>query len=394
MVAEHGFLRTGSVLREGGPRGSSTSFSGHAVDVTAVLRASRVLSSQTSVQAITDELSNVLGAMAGATSVDLLVQTEDDKNWYVAGKPDASGGRVSLAQAAGGGLLPLSPVRYVERTGERLVLEDAIRDERFAGDPCWAGVGQCSLLVLPIHKQGALHALLVLQNRLQRAAFSADRLDAVILIAGQLTASRENAMLYASLEQKVADRTAALEEANRKLALLSQTDALTGLANRRRFDTALESEWQRARRSGRALGVVMIDVDQFKAYNDLYGHHGGDACLQVVAAAMTSSLRASTDLVARYGGEEFVVLLPDTDLAGTQVLAERMRAAVAALREPHARAIHGIVTISAGLCAIVPDGENSAAHAIELADAALYEAKRGGRNRVCRASAMVRNLTA
>jgi hypothetical protein len=107
MVAEHGFLRTGSVLREGGPRGASTFISGHAVDVTAVLRASQVLSSQTSLQAITDELSKVLGAMAGATSVDLLVQTENDNTWYLAGKPDASGER---EPDAGGGWRAASAV--------------------------------------------------------------------------------------------------------------------------------------------------------------------------------------------------------------------------------------------------------------------------------------------
>lgn len=387
MVAEHRFLRAG-VLREGESRGTSTTISDDEVDVTAVLRASQVLSSQTSLRAITEELSKVLGAMAGATSVDLLVQGEDDKAWYIAGKPDASGERVSLTQAAAAGLLPLSPVRYTERTGERLVLEDALRDERFADDSCWAEVDQCSLLVLPLHKQGVVQALLVLQNRLQRAAFSPDRLDAVILIAGQLVVSLENAMIYASLEQKVADRTAALAEANRQLALLSQTDALTDLANRRHFDATLEAEWQRARRSGDSLGVVMIDVDQFKAYNDHYGHSGGDACLKMVAAAMKSSLRTSTDLLARYGGEEFVILVPNADLAGTELLAERMRAAVVAMREPHAQAIHGIVTISAGLCAIVPDGENTASDAIKLADAALYDAKRSGRNRVCRAQAV------
>lgn len=387
MVAEHRFLRTGSVLREGGPRGASTIISGHAVDVTAVLRASQVLSSQTSLQAITDELSKVLGAMAGATSVDLLVQTENDKTWYLAGKPDALGERVSLTQAAAAGLLPLSPVRYAERTGERLVLEDALRDERFAGDSCWAGVDQCSLLVLPIHKQGALHALLVLQNRLQRAAFSEDRLDAVVLIAGQLSVSLENALLYATLERKVAERTLALEDANGRLALLSETDALTGLANRRHFDRVLESESRNARRSGLPLGLVMFDIDHFKSYNDYYGHQDGDTCLQLVAATLKSSLRGGRDFLARYGGEEFVMLLPDTDLAGTSAVAERMRAAVQARQQLHGAAALGIVTISAGAASCTSADPAGASRALKAADVALYEAKRSGRNRVCGAPA-------
>jgi diguanylate cyclase (GGDEF)-like protein len=386
MVADHAFLRTGSVLREGRLRSTSATISDHAVDVTAVLRASQVLSSQTSLQAITTELSNVLGGMAGATSVDLLVRTEDDKNWYVAGKPDASGERVGLTQAAAAGLLPLSPVRYVERTGERLVLEDALRDERFAGDPCWVGMDQCSLLVLPIHKRGAPHALLVLQNRLQRAAFFEDRLDAVVLIAGQLSASLDNALLYASLERKVAERTLALEDANTRLASLSETDALTGLANRRRFDQALESESISARRSGLPLGVVMFDVDEFKSYNDHHGHQGGDTCLQHVAAALKSSLRGGRDLLARYGGEEFVVLLPDTDLAGAMAVAERMRAAVEARQQAHPAAALGIVTISAGVASCAPADLASAVRTLKAADAALYEAKKSGRNRVCAAA--------
>jgi diguanylate cyclase (GGDEF)-like protein len=382
MMAEHGFLRTGYVSRLDESLGTTRMMSSQVIDVIAVLRASQVLSSQTSLQAITDELSNVLGAMAGATSVDLLVRAEDEQTWYLAGKPDAAGARVSLTQAAAIGLIPLSPVRYVERTRERLVLEDAPRDERFAGDPCWAGVGQCSLLVLPIHKQGALRALLVLQNRLQRAAFSEDRLDAVVLIAGQLSASLENAQLYASLESKVADRTRALEEANARLASLSDTDALTGLANRRHFDRTLEWEISSALRSGLPLGLVMMDIDQFKPYNDHYGHQGGDTCLQLVAAELRSKVRTG-NLLARYGGEEFVLLMPNTDLAGACTAAERMRAAVQARQQVHATATLGIVTISAGAASYIPADRASALLTLKAADAALYEAKRGGRNRVC-----------
>jgi diguanylate cyclase (GGDEF)-like protein len=385
MVAEHGFLRTGSLLREGGTRNPSTIIPGHAVDVAAVLRASQVLSSQTSLQAITTELTKVLSAIAGATSIDLLVQTEDDKTWDLAGKHKESGERMSLTEAARSGLIPLSPVRYAERTGERLVLEDALRDERFASDPCWAGLDQCSLLVLPIHNQGALQALLVLQNRLQRAAFSEDRLDAVVLIAGQLSVSLENARLYASLERKVAERTRALEDANTQLASLSETDALTGLANRRRFDQALETESRSARRSGLPLGVVMFDIDQFKPYNDHYGHQGGDACLQVVATALKSSMRNDDDLLVRYGGEEFAMLLPNTDLAGASAVAERLRAAVQAQHQAHAAATLGIVTISAGASSCMPTDAASALRALKAADVALYEAKMSGRNRVCAA---------
>jgi diguanylate cyclase (GGDEF)-like protein len=278
--------------------------------------------------------------------------------------------------------LPVSAFRYALRTREPLLVEDAVQDDRFAADPYLAGLDRCSLLVVPIQSQGELRAVLLLENRQSRGAFSAHRLDAVNLIAGQLAVSLDNAMLYASLERKVAERTEALAQANRRLEMLAITDALTGLANRRHFNEVLEAEWQRALRTGGSIGLAMIDVDQFKLYNDHYGHLGGDACLKRVAAVLKDGQRVAADLAARYGGEEFALVLPNTDLAGTQVVAERVRRAVAGLQEPHAKAPHGIVTVSVGIAAFVPSESTSIAHWIEVADAALYEAKRQGRNQV------------
>lgn len=159
-------------------------------------------------------------------------------------------------------------------------------------------------------------------------------------------------------------------------------DGLTGVANRRRFDDTLEIEWQRCRRSGKPVTLLMMDIDHFKRYNDHYGHQAGDACLQKIAAAIKSNLKRSPDMVARYGGEEFVCLMPECDLRAGQAKAEGLLAALAALNIPHAdspTANH--VALSIGIAVMYPTGENTPEALIAAADAALYEAKRNGRNR-------------
>lgn len=188
------------------------------------------------------------------------------------------------------------------------------------------------------------------------------------------------------LEQRVAQRTRELEQANERLRTLSRTDALLGIANRAHFNEWLEQSCALARRARRPVGLVMIDVDCFKRYNDHYGHQQGDACLQAVARAVASCLRRDCDLVARYGGEELAVVLPDTDAAGAQAIAARMVQAVRALGLAHADSLVGpCVTISAGVCSQVPhqgsDGASGSAALIARADAALYQAKHQGRNR-------------
>lgn len=184
------------------------------------------------------------------------------------------------------------------------------------------------------------------------------------------------------LELRVAERTDELRELNSQLHAMSLTDALTGIANRRRFDGVLEQEWNRARRSGEWLALAVVDVDWFKRYNDHYGHPAGDACLRRIAQTLAATVNRSTDLVARYGGEEFVFLAPATDLAGVQGMANKLLQAVEALALPHEFSPLGRVSVSIGVAAMVPGQERSADALVARADAALYEAKRQGRNRV------------
>ena len=186
-----------------------------------------------------------------------------------------------------------------------------------------------------------------------------------------------------ALEEKVLQRTAELETANRQLQALSATDGLTGLANRRKFDQDWEQEWSRAVRQGLPLAVAMIDVDQFKAYNDHYGHQSGDVCLKLVAQTLSHTVQRSGELAARYGGEEFVVILPGLDAPEAAAVMERVRDAVQALGLPHARAaVAGVVTISAGVAACAPQPGDDSARLVQAADAAMYRAKASGRNRV------------
>ncbi|MET0208728.1 MAG: diguanylate cyclase, partial [Burkholderiaceae bacterium] len=186
------------------------------------------------------------------------------------------------------------------------------------------------------------------------------------------------------MERLVALRTEELREANEHLQRLSFSDATTGLANRRRFNEAVAEEWRRARRAGTSLGLVLADVDAFKRYNDQQGHLKGDDCLAAVASVFAEAIGRAGDLAARYGGEEFVVLLPGADHAAAMAVAHSIRAEVEALEISHpASPVSPFVTISLGVAACVPMGDRTLESLLAEADAALYRAKREGRNRVC-----------
>ncbi|HVQ96719.1 MAG TPA: diguanylate cyclase, partial [Mycobacteriales bacterium] len=363
-------------LRAAGTIGATTTMSSDVIDLVGVLAAARALSSETSLDRLRDRVAEILRAITGATDIQVALWDAEADGWMLDGDQP-----IATADAAA---VPLSAFRYAERTREPLVVVDATRDDRFATDPYLAGLTSCSLLAVPILSQGQPRAMLMMENRLAAGAFTADRLDAVLLIAGQLAVCVDNALLYASLERKVAERTRELAAARDRLELLSLTDQLTGLPNRRRLNEGLNSAWDHARRTGSPLGVAMVDIDQFKLYNDHYGHLGGDSCLNLVAKAMAGCVRPY-DLVARYGGEEFCIVLPDTDTGTAASVAERVRAAVFALAEPHTNASHGAVSVSIGVAAVLPTVDSRPDQLIEAADAALYEAKRGGRNRVASA---------
>ncbi len=167
----------------------------------------------------------------------------------------------------------------------------------------------------------------------------------------------------------------------------SATDGLTGLANRRSFDEAIEQEWQRSRRQRETLALLMVDIDHFKKHNDQYGHQAGDECLRLVARTLASTARRAGDLPARYGGEEFVVLLPASSIEGAAALAERIRVAVERLRLPYLEASAGRhVSVSIGVAACVPGQSGSPSSLVAAADEALYQAKAVGRNQVIVAS--------
>lgn len=168
-----------------------------------------------------------------------------------------------------------------------------------------------------------------------------------------------------------------------ELRQLSTEDSLTNVFNRRYFDDVLEQEWRRMLRVQNSLGLLMIDVDCFKHFNDTYGHVGGDACLRQIAAGLKTQMRRAGDIIARYGGEEFAVILPQTDVETAGALAETLRTTIEDLRLEHVGIeSESVVTVSIGVATLVPTANQTPLKLLTLADKALYAAKAAGRNLV------------
>jgi len=185
-----------------------------------------------------------------------------------------------------------------------------------------------------------------------------------------------------SMRTKQIEMSRDLAAANRELEKLSRQDGLTGIANRRSFDSYLMSEVRRGARERQPLSLILSDVDHFKALNDCYGHQAGDDCLRRVAAALSSAGRRPADLAARYGGEEFAMVLPGTALEGAVDVAQAVSRVIDGLAIPHARsAVRQTVTLSQGIVSLILEKETASEDLIQRADQALYLAKQQGRNR-------------
>ena len=185
-------------------------------------------------------------------------------------------------------------------------------------------------------------------------------------------------------EHQLETRNQELQTVNQELLQLSLVDPVTGIANRRHFDEMMDRAWRSAARHRFEIGFILMDIDFFKGYNDHLGHPAGDDCLRRVANELAAGLLRPDDFLGRYGGEEFALILPRTDLTSAAVVADRLRSNVESLGILHpASPAAGYVTISQGLACAVPAPESAPASLIALADEALYEAKRCGRNQLC-----------
>jgi diguanylate cyclase (GGDEF)-like protein len=221
-------------------------------------------------------------------------------------------------------------------------------------------------LCIPILAQGETLGILHLQATDEAPQLEASELSLKTTFAAQVGLSIANIKLRAALRTQ------------------SVRDALTGLYNRRYLEEVLDREVRRASRAAQSLGILMIDLDHFKSFNDSYGHDAGDAVLREIAMSLTRGIRAE-DFVCRFGGEEFVVILPTADLAASRVRAERLRSKTKELTILHQGKSMGMITISVGVAAF-PEHGTSPKELMAAADAALYQAKRGGRDQVVVAS--------
>lgn len=217
----------------------------------------------------------------------------------------------------------------------------------------------------------------------EAGSFDGDLIDQAVLVTPFMEEGERFCLIEIRDVSGTVGRERQLLEHAESLRARSYVDGLTGIANRRYFDVALERELRRAQRGAGALSLLLMDIDSFKAYNDHFGHQGGDVCLATVARALAAMLKRPADVAARYGGEEFAAILPDTTLEQARVHADAIRAHVAALALAHApEALKPIVTLSIGVASFDKAALADAAALIEAADQALYAAKRAGRDRV------------
>ncbi|MFN3809365.1 MAG: diguanylate cyclase domain-containing protein [Roseateles asaccharophilus] len=356
---------------------------GFSIDLHALMKANQLLAQEIHLDTLLPQMLGVLLQHAGAERGAIALEDEDGLVVEAIGGLDDRGQLASqrlcmpLAELGdqGQALLPSALIDYVRLTRRTLVLNRPELDERFAHSVYLRQQAPRSVICLPVLRQGKLVALVYMEHQRLENAFTTRHQQSLELLSSQAAISLVNARLYESLENKVALRTEELRQ-------MSMRDGLTGVANRRAFDERLQLEWRRSQRQGSPLALLMMDIDFFKQFNDHYGHLEGDRCIKAVAECLQGVASRAGDLLARYGGEEFALLLPGTDLAAAQRLAQTCLDAVEALGFAHAQSsVAPHVSLSLGVACQVADVDAKPEQLLAAADEALYRAKREGRRR-------------
>jgi diguanylate cyclase (GGDEF)-like protein len=327
-----------------------------------VRRAALLLSADITLQEAFDQLATLLSAFVDASIVQVAVTGESEARIAYIFRDGVGGSPEDPT------VVPDGTTARVLRTGESVLyhgVDDwpAARMIHLKGRPAQRAA---SAVFVPIPFGGRMVGVLSVQSVTPEAY---DEDDRVML---------ETCALY--LGARINDEQQ--RQAREVLTRMATTDALTGLPNRRAFDEALAREWRRCGRSHSKLSLAMIDVDLFKRFNDAYGHVAGDACLRQVAQAVAHHANRPGDIAARYGGEEFALILPESDELGSFQLGEALCATMRSLAIPHEGSSLGFASASVGVATVIPDADGDPQRLIRAADAMLYLAKRGGRNRV------------
>jgi diguanylate cyclase (GGDEF)-like protein len=383
---------------------STTSYSGRSemIDLATVQKTSQALSSAIELGTLLATILRFSIENAGAQRGFLIFENEEEGGLRVEAEisDEASVSVLESKPLSAVDDICIPVVQYVDRTSETIILHDAGKEGYFTSDPHIIRSGVKSLICAPISHKGKKTGILYLENNLAPDIFTQERMDLLKMVTSQAAISIENARLYGSLERKVQERTAQLEEVNRQLTELSLKDHLTKLRNRRyiyEFITDYSDQFIGTQKRlmsslekrdmhllGKVLGIFLLDIDHFKSVNDTWGHNAGDKVLVAISNVLKSNIR-DDDVLVRWGGEEFLIILTGSDPSYLPVLSKKILNAVAATPHDVTADTRIFKTCSIG-CAKIPAVKDqpdllNLDQVINLCDYALYSAKEQGRNR-------------